>query len=50
MVYKIFDEKSSSGAVTPEANYQLSNELYRQIIRKLKKKKFIHLLETIFGV
>ena len=51
MVYKFFDKKSSGSGVASEPNYQLANELHRQIIRKLKRQKvFIHLLETIFGV
>ena len=51
MVYKFFDKKSSGRATKPEPNYQLENELRRQIIRKInRQKKFIHLLETIFGV
>ena len=38
MVYKFFNRKSSgSGIAAP--NYQLANELHRQIIRKFKKKK-----------
>ena len=40
MVYKFFDKKSSgSGVAVTEPNYQLANELHRQIIRKSKKKK-----------
>ena len=35
MVYKFFNKKSSGRAIKPEPNYQLSNELHRQIIRKL---------------
>ena len=35
MVYKFFDKKSSgSGVAAIEPNYQLANELHRQIIRK----------------
>ena len=45
MVYKFFDKKSSGSGVdtslanksATEPNYQLVNELHRQIIRKLKK-------------
>ena len=38
MVYKFFDNKSSgSGVAVIEPNYQLANELYRQIIRKFKR-------------
>ena len=37
MVYRFFDKKSSSGSgVATEPNYQLTNELHRQIIRKFK--------------
>ena len=40
VVYKFFDKKSSgSGVAVTEPNYQLANELHRQIIRKSKKKK-----------
>ena len=39
MVYKFFDKKSSESGVATEPNYQLANELQRQIIRKLKRKK-----------
>ena len=56
MVYKFFDKKSalrnkSSGrGIANEPNYQLENEFHKLIIRKFKKEKFVHLLETIFGV
>ena len=50
MVYKFFDKKSSGSGIVNEPNYQLANELHKPIIRKFKKRKFIHLLETIFGV
>ena len=40
MVYKIFDKKSSGSGVATERNYQLTNELNRQIIRKFKRRKF----------
>ena len=50
MVYKFFHKTSNGSGVATEPNYQLANELHRQIIRKLTRKKFIHLLETIFGV
>ena len=39
MVYKFFDKKSSGSGVAAEPNYQLANELRRQIIRKLKRQK-----------
>ena len=50
MVYKFFDKKSSGSGIANEPNYQLANELHKPIIRKFKKEKFIHLLETIFRV
>ena len=51
MVYNFFDKKSSGGGVaTIEPNYQLANELHRQIKKNLRDGKFIHPLETIFGV
>ena len=34
MVYKFFDKKSSGSGADAEPNYQLANELHRQIIRK----------------
>ena len=51
MVYKFFDKKTSgSGVAATEPNYQLGNELHRQIIRKFfKKEKFINHSKTIFG-
>ena len=50
MVYRFFDKNSSGSGVAAEPNYQLANEVHRHIIRKIKKRKFIYLLETIFGV
>ena len=50
MVYKFFDKKSSGSGVVTEPNYQLANELHRQNYRKSRDEKFIHPLETIFGV
>ena len=49
MVGKFFDKKSSGSGFVNEPNYQLADELHKPIIRKFKKRKFIHLLETIFG-
>ena len=40
LVYKFFDKKSSGISVDAEPNYQLANELDRQIIRKFKRQKF----------
>ena len=50
MVYRFFDKLSSWSGVANEPNYQLSSELCRQIIRKFKRRKFVHRLEAIFGV
>ena len=38
MVYRSFDKKSKGSGIN-EPNYQLSNELHKQIIRKFKKGK-----------
>ena len=40
----------SGSGITNKPNYQLADELRKPIIRKFKKEKFIHRLETIFGV
>ena len=39
MVYKFFNKKSRGSGVATELNYQLVNELHRQIIRKFKRRK-----------
>ena len=39
MVYNFFDKKSSRCGVTSMTNYQLANELQRQIIKKFKRRK-----------
>ena len=51
MVYKFSDKRSSGGAIKPKPNYQLTNELHRQIIRKFRKRK-VHLFfrDNIWGV
>ena len=53
MVYKCFDKKSKGSGVANneiKQNLQLAEVLYKPIIRKFKKKKFILDLEIIFGV
>ena len=50
MNYKFFDKKSKGSGNANEPNYQFANELHKPVIRKLKTEKFIHFLETIFGV
>ena len=39
MVCTFFDKISSESSVDPEPNYQLANELHRQIIQIFKRKK-----------
>ena len=51
MVYKFFDKKSSGCRVDAEPNYQLANELQRQIIRKFKRRKvYSSFRDNIWGV
>ena len=51
MIYKISDKKSSGNGVTTEPNYQLANELHRDIIRKIKKRKvYSFFIGNIWGV
>ena len=48
MVYKFFDKKS---CVANELNYQIGNELHKQIIRKLKRRKFYSFFrDHIWGI
>ena len=56
MVYKFFDKKSTSlnksigSGIANEPNYQLQMNFINQLFKKKFFLKFIHLLETIFGV
>ena len=59
MVYKFFDKRSSGGCVdtslgsksATEPNYQLRNELHKQIIRKfMKRKLYSSFRDNIWGV
>ena len=50
MVYKFFDKKFSGSGIKNENIYkELAEELHKPILRKFNKKKYIHLLLTIFG-
>ena len=50
MVYKFFDKKSSGSGVDTEPNYQLANEIHRQIIRIFKRRKvYSSLRDNIWG-
>ena len=44
MVYKFFDKESSGSSVDAEPNYQFADELHRQIIRKLKRRKVFFII------
>ena len=53
MVYKFFDRKSAGSGINNEItqNQQLAEELHKQIIRKLKKKRvYSTFKDNIWGV
>ena len=51
MVHIVFDKKSKwSGIVTNEPNINWQLNVINQWLENLKEEKFIHHLETIFGV
>ena len=51
VIYNFFDKKSSGSGVTTEPNYQLANELHKQIIKKFKRQKvFLSFRDNIWGV
>ena len=51
MVYNFFAKKSSKSGVDAEPNYQLANELYKQVIRKFKRQKvYSSFRNNIWGV
>ena len=51
VVYKFFDKKFSGSGVVTEPNYQLANELHKQIIRKFKRQKvYSSFRDNIWGV
>ena len=39
MVYKFFDKKFRESGVATETDYQLANELHRQITKNFRRKK-----------
>ena len=51
VVYKFFDKKIYSGSgIATESNYQLADELHRQIIRNFQKRKLYSLFrDNIWG-
>ena len=50
VVCKFFDKKSKGTRIVNEPNYQLANELHKQIIRKFKKRKVYSLSKDNIGV
>ena len=51
MVCKFFAKKSSRSGVANEPNYQLANELHKQIIKKFKRRKvYSSFRDNIWGV
>ena len=54
MVYKFFDKKTASGAITTSkagmsVNEQLAEELHKPVIKSSKEEKYIGDLQTMFG-
>ena len=50
MVYKFLDKKSGGSGVNAEPNYQLANELHKQITRKFKRRKVYSSFRHNIGV
>ena len=50
IVYKVFDKKSAGSGASVEPNYQLANELHKQIIKKFNRRKVYSSFREIFGV
>ena len=50
MVYGFFDKKSSGSGIKSIPNKQLADKLHKPIIKKIKRKKYILHLKTIFGI
>ena len=51
MVYKFLDKKSSGSGIATIPNYQLANELHRQIIKNFKRRKvYSSFRDNIFRV
>ena len=51
MVYKIFHKKSNGSGVSTVPNYQVVNEIQRQIIRIMKRRKvYSSFKDTNWGV
>ena len=50
MVYGFFDKKSSGSGIKSIPNKQIADKLHKPIIKKIKRKKYILHLKTIFGI
>ena len=51
MVYKFFDKKSCGNGADTEPNYQLSNELHTQIMKKfIRWKVYSFFRDNIWGI
>ena len=50
MVYKYFDKKSSGSGVNAEPNYQLANELHKQIRKFKRRKVYSSFKDNIWGI
>ena len=51
MIYKFFHKKSSGSGIGNEPNYQLADELHRQIIKKSKRRKvYSSFRDNIWGL
>ena len=50
MVYKFFDKNSSGSSISNEPNYQLTDELHKQINKKIKERKVYSLFKDNVGV
>ena len=47
----VFDKRSTGSGVNSVPNYQLENELHRQIIRKFKRRKvYSSFKDNIWGI
>ena len=50
MVYKFFDKKTASGAITAsKAGMSVNEELHKPVIKSSKEEKYMRDLQTIFG-
>ena len=50
MIYKFFDKKSSRSGVDNKSKFHWQMNLISRSLKHLREEKFIHRLETIFGV